>query len=104
MQKAALRRGVLAVAAATCWTALGVWDATISEASGSLVNSATRCYATRGNPDDVVCYRNSWKAEYRRGEIVYVPFLIQVPKPSHVLPVILVDSLNDIHPSGTVAA
>ncbi|WP_158727385.1 hypothetical protein [Streptomyces sp. NRRL S-31] len=65
--------------------------------------SATRCYATRADPHDVVCYRKSWKAEYRHGEIVYVPILIQVPTPSHPSSVAIVGSLNDIRPSGTSA-
>ncbi|MFF4114021.1 hypothetical protein ACFY0P_11120 [Streptomyces sp. NPDC001714] len=47
----------------------------------------------------IVCYRNSWKAEYRHGNVVYVPILIQVPTPAHPSSVTIVDSLDDIRPS-----
>jgi hypothetical protein len=87
---------------------LGVWKAPVSEAStlpqnpqAAPTNAVPRCYAARGNPNAVVCYRNSWKAEYRHGDMVYVPVLIQVPTPSHPASVTTVDSLNDIRPSKT---
>lgn len=63
--------------------------------------SVTQCYAMHGNPQMILCYRNSWKAEYRHGDMVYVPVLIQVPTPSHPPSVITVNSLNDIRPSST---
>ncbi|MBW8799598.1 MAG: hypothetical protein JF597_40295 [Streptomyces sp.] len=47
----------------------------------------------------IVCYRDSWKAEYRHGDVVYVPILVQVPTPAHPPSVTIVDSLDDIHPS-----
>ncbi|WP_167381422.1 MULTISPECIES: hypothetical protein [Streptomyces] len=48
-----------------------------------------------------MCYRHSWKAEYRHGDVVYVPILIQVPTPAHPTPVTIVGSLDDIRPSET---
>ncbi|QLJ05921.1 hypothetical protein HZZ00_36210 [Streptomyces sp. NEAU-sy36] len=45
-----------------------------------------------------MCYRQSWKAEYRHGDVVYVPILIQVPT-ARATPVTIVGSLDDIHPS-----
>jgi hypothetical protein len=108
MKKAALRSTGLVVAASFCM-ALGAWNASAGEAAGALSqspkaapgNSATKCYTARGNSNMVVCYRNSWKAEYRHGQMVYVPILIQVPTPSHPASVTTVDSLNDIHASNT---
>lgn len=64
------------------------------------MKSALQCYATHGSPNEIVCYRNSWKAEFRHGDVVYVPILIQVPAPAHPF-VTIVDSLNDIRPSAT---
>ncbi|MEV6056144.1 hypothetical protein [Streptomyces sp. NPDC052107] len=100
------------VAAASCCMALGAWGAATAEASvlpqnsGSApqsapTKSALRCYATQSNPNATVCYRYSWKAEYRHGEVVYVPVLIQVPTPSPTPSVTIVDSLNDIRPTDT---
>ncbi|MFJ1867029.1 hypothetical protein ACIOD1_20670 [Streptomyces sp. NPDC088097] len=115
MRKAAIRPTVLAAtatAAASCCITLGSWGASasaaavpppkspISTASGATTSaaSAPRCYAARGDPSRVVCYRTSWKAEYRGGDIVYVPRLIQVPTPSPPPSAVIVDSLNDIRP------
>lgn len=87
--------------------ALGAWGASAGEADALSQNSraastksALQCYATHGSPNEIVCYRNSWKAEFRHGDVVYVPILIQVPAPSHPS-VTIVDSLNDIRPSAT---
>lgn len=96
---------------ATCCLALGGWGAAAGDAGvlaqkprTTPVKSTTQCYATRDEPDAVVCYRHSWKAEFRHGDVVYVPLLIQVPRPSRPLPVTFVDSLDDIHPSATTGA
>ncbi|MGW3126756.1 hypothetical protein [Streptomyces sp. NPDC001076] len=62
-------------------------------------SQAERCYAAHRSPNVIVCYRNSWKAEYRHGNVVYVPILIQVPTPAHPSSVTIVDSLDDIRPS-----
>ncbi|MFE2288999.1 hypothetical protein ACFXDJ_33120 [Streptomyces sp. NPDC059443] len=116
MKRAAFR-GIGLAAAASCCMALGAWGAPASEAGGprpsqesraapapasapAPATSVPRCYATRSSPDLVVCYRTSLKAEYRHGEIVYVPVLIQVPTPSPPPPVIIVDSLDDVRPAG----
>ncbi|MES4890330.1 hypothetical protein [Streptomyces sp. NPDC096012] len=48
-----------------------------------------------------MCYRHSWKAEFRHGDVVYVPILIQVPRPAHPSSVVIVDRLDDVRPSGT---
>lgn len=105
MKKAALRS--VGLAAACCCMAWGAWGASVGEAGALSRNSqaassksALQCYATRGSPNDVVCYRNSWKAEFRHGDVVYIPILIQVPAPSHPSSVTLVDGLDDIRPSG----
>lgn len=114
MKKAAFRRTGLA-AAACCCMAFGAWGAPASVAAGPSPNaraapaaseseSATRCYATRGSPESVVCFRTSLKAEYRHGMIVYIPVLIQVPTPSPPPPVIVVESLNDIRPAADTGA
>lgn len=81
---------------ATSANAAGVSPSGIQAAPAK---SAMRCYATRDNPDVVVCYRFSKKAEFRHGSVVYVPILIQVPTPSNPPPVVIVTSLNDIRPS-----
>ncbi|MFE6754387.1 hypothetical protein ACFVDQ_12365 [Streptomyces sp. NPDC057684] len=104
MKKAALR-SVSVVAAASCCFALGEWSASASE-SGTLSQtsraapskSTLRCYAARSSPNEITCYRFSAKAEFRHGDIVYVPILIQVPAPAHPPSVIVVDSLNDVRP------
>lgn len=95
----------LAVTASAC-LAVGVWSAPVSEATvpshtsqAAPAKSVLRCYATRSDPAVIVCYRLSKKAEYRHGMIVYVPILIQVPTPSNPPSVILVNSLDDIHPN-----
>ncbi|MET7287355.1 hypothetical protein [Streptomyces sp. NPDC005573] len=62
--------------------------------------STLRCYATRNAPESVVCYRFSAKTEFRHGELVYVPILVQVPTPAAPPPVTVVDSLSDIRPHG----
>lgn len=96
----------LAVAASAC-LAVWVWSAPASTATvpshtsqAAPAKLVLRCYATRSDPAVVVCYRLSKKAEYRHGMIVYVPILIQVPTPSNPPSVIVVDSLDDIHPNG----
>lgn len=105
MKKAALRS--VGLVAACCSMALGAWSASAGEADALSQNSraastksALQCYATHGSPNEIVCYRNSWKAEFRHGDVVYVPILIQVPAPAHTS-VTIVDSLNDIRPSAT---
>ncbi|MFD9572338.1 hypothetical protein ACFWBI_21100 [Streptomyces sp. NPDC059982] len=108
MRRPAIRRTGLA-AAASCCMALGAWGASAaaaaalpqeSRAAPTASASAPRCYAARGDPDRVVCYRTSWKAEYRGGDIVYIPRLIQVPTPSPAPSAVIVDSLNDVRPVG----
>lgn len=106
MKKAFLRS--VGLTAACCCMALGVWSTSAGEADAlpqksqaAFTISALQCYATHGSPNDIVCYRNSWKAEFRHGEVVYVPILIQVPAPANPPSVTTVDSLNDIHPIGT---
>lgn len=104
MRKTALRSAGLAAAVSACCV-LGAGSALASEGSGpprhaqaAPVKSPLRCYATSSHPERVVCYRLSAKAEFRHGEIVYVPILIQVPTPSSPPSVTIVDSLNDITP------
>lgn len=103
MHKAPMRSVSLVAAAASCCTAFGAWGAATGEASAlpQKPGSALQCYATQSDPDATVCYRSSWKAEDRHGEVVYVPILIQVPTPSPPPSVTIVDSLNDIRPTGT---
>ncbi|MFG3202171.1 hypothetical protein [Streptomyces sp. NPDC048192] len=108
MQKTASRIAGLLTAASCClalgaWAApTGVWAApTDARAAPAPAKSAPRCYATTRDPTAVVCYRTSWKAEFRHGEMVYVPLLVQVPTPSPPPPVTTVGSLDDIRPATT---
>lgn len=94
MRKAALLSVSLLVAALGC-TAFSP----APEPQAGPRESAVRCYATHRSPDATVCYRHSWKAEYRHGDMVYVPTLVQVPAPARPTSVTIVDSLDDIHPS-----
>ncbi|MGW4197946.1 hypothetical protein [Streptomyces sp. NPDC005004] len=113
-------RGVsLAVAVITACCAAGAWgtSASATEAGASGPPDATRtrqtrapasptelrCYATQRDPGTVTCYRVSAKAEFRHGEIVYIPILVQVPVPPRPPSVTIVGSLNDIHPSAPSA-
>ncbi|MFF0789719.1 hypothetical protein [Streptomyces spiralis] len=107
MRKANLRGAGVAVAVSSCLM-VGVWAAPVRAVSGSPENtqstpakSPLKCYATRSDPKSVVCYRFSEKAEFRHGEIVYVPILIQVPTPSNPPAVTIVDSLGDVRPTDT---
>ncbi|MEU4150419.1 hypothetical protein [Streptomyces sp. NPDC026659] len=105
---------VVAVVAACC--AVGGWGASAgaAEASGPSDSSPAprataypgelRCYATRRDPGTVRCYRLSAKAEFRHGEIVYVPILVQVPVPPRPPSVTVVGSLNDIRPGAAGAS
>ncbi|MFD8911739.1 hypothetical protein [Streptomyces sp. NPDC059575] len=110
-------RGVsLAVSVIAACCAVGGWGASAgaAEASGpsdsSPARQATaypgelRCYATRRDPGTVRCYRLSAKAEFRHGEIVYVPILVQVPVPPRPPSVTVVGSLNDIRPGAPGAS
>ncbi|WP_148012423.1 MULTISPECIES: hypothetical protein [unclassified Streptomyces] len=104
--RSALRSAGLA--AACCCTALAAWgastggaDALSPTARTASAHSSLQCYATQGSPNDLVCYRHSFKAEFRHGEMVYVPLLIQVPTPADPPPATIVGSLNDIRPSAT---
>ncbi|MGW7818183.1 hypothetical protein ACWGLF_08645 [Streptomyces puniciscabiei] len=96
MQKSAFRTISLVAAVSFC-LALGARGAP-AEAT---TNSSLQCYATHHDPNLIVCYQASWKAEYRHGDVVYVPILIQVPTPSHPPSVVIVNSLNDVHPNNT---
>lgn len=94
----------LVVAGSFCFL-FGVWGSPVQAAAFSqqraqppAVASDLRCYATRSDPGAVVCYRVSGKAEYRHGQVVYIPRLIQVPVPSNPPPVVVVSTLDDIHP------
>ncbi len=93
MRKAALL-SVNLLTAALCCTAFSP----AQEPRPGPTESAVRCYATHRSPGATVCYRQSWKAEYRHGDVVYVPILIQVPT-ARATPVTIVGSLDDIHPS-----
>ncbi|MFJ5519095.1 hypothetical protein ACIQB4_18800 [Streptomyces griseoluteus] len=110
--KAAGRKArAVAAALCVCCVSLGAWGASGAEASesGALresppaasAESVPQCYATRGAPQQIVCYRHSWKAEYRHGDLVYVPILVQVPRPAHPASVVIVDRLDDIRPDAT---
>lgn len=99
MATTVLRGANLALTAFAC-LAVGAWCASASgETASTHAVSALRCYATPKNPTTPVCYHFSAKAEYRHGRIVYVPILIQVPVPPHPPAVIIVNSLDDIHPN-----
>lgn len=100
IRKAPLRNaGAVAAAFCFCCVSLGAWGAPGASAQTASPKSVPRCYATRDAPQEIVCYRHSWKAEYRHGDMVYVPILIQVPRPAHPSSVVIVDRLDDIRPS-----
>lgn len=87
-------------AAASAFFSIGAGGAPTSEGSvPPHAQSVLRCYATSKNPEAAVCYRLSKKAEYRHGQIVYIPMLIQVPTPADPPSVTIVDSLDDIRPN-----
>lgn len=88
MRRATLLNAGLVVAVCCCTALLPAQE-----------SRAERCYAAHRSPNVIVCYRDSWKAEYRHGDVVYVPILVQVPTPAHPPSVTIVDSLDDIHPS-----
>lgn len=93
--------GLVSTAVVACSVMAG--PAVASSAVGgstAIAQSTLRCYATRSDPRTIVCYRLSQKAEYRHGQIVYIPRLIQVPTPDHPPAPVIVDSLGDIRPSG----
>lgn len=100
MGKLALR-SVSVAAAALCLLPGGAWSATASEAitapqhSQAAPPKVLTCYATVGEPDRVVCYRVSHRHLHRDGEIVFVPFLVQVPTPPDHPPVIIADRLPE---------
>ncbi|RPE42389.1 hypothetical protein EDD90_5517 [Streptomyces sp. Ag109_O5-1] len=94
MQRSAFR-SISLIAALTCCAVFGAQGAS---SAGASPKSALQCYATHHSPHTIVCYRNSWKAEFRHGDMVYVPILIQVPTPSRPPSVVIVGSLDDIHP------
>lgn len=112
-KKSAWRNGALKFATVCC-IALGVGAAPVnaagawapdshkasmkSTASVAFAASELKCYATARAPDSVTCYRSSWKTEFRHGELVYIPMLIQVPTPANPPHVAVVDSLDDIGP------
>ncbi|MFC9755737.1 hypothetical protein [Streptomyces sp. NPDC056921] len=85
MKKRTLRN--ISVAAAACLLTAGILGTSASSAVASQQNSQAapsvlKCYTLIGNPDDVVCYRISQRALNTGSEIVFFPFLIQVPTPS----------------------
>ncbi|MFJ6905464.1 hypothetical protein [Streptomyces griseoluteus] len=103
--------GAVAAAFCVCCVSLGAWGASGAAAGepaarradppAASPESVPQCYAARGAPQEIVCYRHSWKAEYRHGDVVYVPILVQVPRPAHPASVVIVDRLDDIRPHGT---
>ncbi len=96
----AILRGVVLAATATAGLMVGAWHASASDGTTGTAGatSALRCYATTKNPGAPVCFRVSAKAEFRHGQVVYVPILIQVPTPANPPSVTIVNSLDDIHP------
>ncbi|GAA2917844.1 hypothetical protein GCM10010524_55480 [Streptomyces mexicanus] len=56
-------------------------------------SSSLECYESTRDPGTVVCYRLSYRTMHRDGEIVFVPFLIQVPTPSDPPPPRVVTTL-----------
>lgn len=85
MKKRTLRN--ISVAAAASFLTAGILGTSASSSVASQQNSqfapsALKCYTLIDNPDEVVCYRVSQRALNTGSEIVFFPFLIQVPTPS----------------------
>jgi hypothetical protein len=77
----------------------GAWVAPAADGSAApQAGPVPRCYATAQDPGRVLCYRVSAKAEYRHGQMVYIPLLIQVPTPSEPPSVVIVNSFDDMRP------
>lgn len=88
MKKTILRNIGVATAATFCLTAgvlaTSVSDSVASSRTSQATPSELKCYATTGNPDEVVCYRVSKRVlNSGDGRLTFVPFLIQVPTPSN---------------------
>ncbi|MGW1405254.1 hypothetical protein [Streptomyces sp. NPDC002403] len=86
MKKTTLRN--IGAAAAASFLTAGILGTSASNAIASQQNfqvapSELRCYTLIDNPNEVVCYRVSQRALNTGSEIVFFPFLIQVPTPSN---------------------
>ncbi|MFF4080208.1 hypothetical protein ACIO87_07780 [Streptomyces sp. NPDC087218] len=111
MKKKTLRS--IGVAAAASFLAAGIVG---TSASGSVAlpqnsrsaPSALKCYTLIDDPNEIVCYQISQRATNTGSQIVFWPFLIQVPTPANpptpvvvnVLPPDLPSDLSSGLPSG----
>ncbi|MET9659463.1 hypothetical protein [Streptomyces sp. NPDC006510] len=86
MKKTTLRN--ISAAAAASFLAAGILGTSASSSIASPQNSQVapsvlKCYTVIDNPDEIVCYRVSQRALNTGSQIVFFPFLIQVPTPSN---------------------
>jgi hypothetical protein len=96
MKKTTLRN--ISAAAAASFLAAGILgtSATSSVASpqnSQVAPSALQCYSAIDDPNEIVCYQVSQRALNTGSEIVFFPFLIQVPTPSNAPAPVIVDTL-----------
>lgn len=86
MKKTTLRN--IRVAAAASFLTAGVLGASASSSVASQQNSQVapsvlKCYTLIDDPSEIVCYQLSQRALNTGSQIVFFPFLIQVPTPSN---------------------
>ncbi|MFE7620814.1 hypothetical protein [Streptomyces sp. NPDC057496] len=86
MKKTTLRN--IGVAAAASFLAAGILGTSASSSVALPQNSpaapsALRCYTVVDDPNEIVCYQISQRATNTGSQIVFWPFLIQVPTPAN---------------------
>ncbi|MFE7105097.1 hypothetical protein ACFU98_24435 [Streptomyces sp. NPDC057575] len=96
MKKTTLRN--ISVAAAASFLAAGILGTSASSSVASPQNSRVapsvlQCYKLIDNPDEVVCYRVSQRILNTGSDLVFLPFLIQVPTPSDAPAPVIVNVL-----------
>ncbi|MFF3952326.1 hypothetical protein ACFYY1_03885 [Streptomyces sp. NPDC001890] len=96
MKKTTLRN--ISVATAASFLAAGILGTSASSSVASQQNSRVapsvlQCYRLIDNPDEVVCYRVSQRILNTGSDLVFFPFLIQVPTPSDAPPPVVVNIL-----------
>ncbi len=91
---------ILTTAVVCCCLAGSALTASQNEASAlpgggrqRAAESVLTCYRTVRDPHTVVCYRVSRRPLHKGADIVFVPFLVQVPTPADHPPAALVDTL-----------
>lgn len=102
MKKKTLRK--IGVAAAASFLAAGIVGTSASSSVALPQNSrsapsALKCYTVVDDPNEIVCYQISQRATNTGGQIVFWPFLIQVPTPANPPAPVIVNVLPPDLPS-----